>query len=150
MRRHQLQIFGALVLGIIALAYSTIAPVPSATAGPAFAPVTASPLYRFYQDSFDYHFYTADPEERNNLKKQDGWTEYQSMGYVFRQYVPGTVPLYRLTKQELGGSNHFYTIDKSEADNAAQNLGWTSEGVTCYVSQTQAAGTVPFYGFTSH
>src|SRR5436309_1355448 len=121
MKKHQLLTCGAIVLSVLALAYSTFEPTRTAAAPP---PVTASPLYSFYQAASDFHFYTADPVERANLSKVPGWKEYGSMGYVFRQQVAGTVPLYRLTKEEFGGTNHFYTIDKSEADNAVQNLGW--------------------------
>lgn len=145
MNRHKLLTCAALALCALALALTMSAPTRTAEAvSPALAPVTASPLYRFYNNSCDYHFYTADPDERANQKKQ-GWTEEQMVGYVFRQPAPGTAPLYRLHKYLGGCDSYFYTLNKSEADNAAQNLAWTFEGVACYVSPVQIAGTAPLY-----
>ena len=129
----------ALVIGVIVVCCLFSAALPSVMGA------SRSPLYRFYQAASDFHFYTADPVERANVSKMAGWKEYQQMGFVYREQVPGTVPLYRLAKSEFGGSNHFYTIDKKEADNASQNLGWTFEGIACYVSKTPVAGTLPFY-----
>lgn len=145
MKRHQLLMCGALALSIVALIYSTFAPSHTAAANPAFAPVTAVPLYRFYQHNYGFHFYTADPDERTALKTQPEWTEEQPEGYVFRQYVPGTVKLYRLAKgADNGGTQHLYTIDPAEISFYKAN-GWKDEGVACWVSPTKVAGAVPLY-----
>jgi len=66
------------------------APARTAAASPAFAPVTAVPLYRFYQPAHGFHLYTADPDERAALKELPEWVEEQQEGYVFRQQMPGT------------------------------------------------------------
>ena len=145
MKRHQLLTCAVLVLSIIALAYSICAPKLTASASAAPAPVTAVKLYRFYQPAYGYHFYTADPDERAALKAHPEWTEEQQEGYVFRQHVPGTTPLYRLVKvAENGGTQHFYTINPDEVY-SAQAGGWQSEEAVGFVSSTQVAGTVPLY-----
>ena len=146
MNRHKLLTCGALILSTLALALTMSAPTRTAeAAGPAFAPVTAVPLYRFFQYDYGFHFYTADPDERAALKGHSEWSEEQPQGYVFRQYVPGTVPLYRLTKvSPVGGTQHFYTLNPAEVD-SAKGMGWKNEGVACFVSPTQVAGTVPLY-----
>jgi len=109
-------------------------------------PFVAVPLYRFFQsDGTDhFHFYTADKDEMTALKHSPGWKYEGPIGYVFpvKAHPPKTSPLYRLAKVEFGEANHFYTMDKAEADKAI-NGGWTSEGICCYLSPTQVAGTIP-------
>jgi len=129
----------------MALVYSTFTPTHIAVAAPAPPAVTASELFTFYYGATDFYFYTADPKMRAFLKTAPGWKELPAVGYVFREQAPGTVKLYQLAKLEFGGSNHFYTIDENEANNAIQNLGWTSEGIACYVSPTPVSGTMPLY-----
>jgi hypothetical protein len=146
MKSYKPVICAALILTACALAVATFTPSHTeAAASPAFAPVTAVPLYRFYQPASDFHFYTADPAERMKIKNQPGWVEEGTVGYVFPQYVPGTVPLYRVVKSELGGTNHFYSIDPFEVDAARQKGGWALEGVACYVARDPANGTMPLY-----
>jgi hypothetical protein len=146
MKGYRPVILAAFLLTVLALASATLTPSHTeAAASPAFAPVTAVPFYRFYQPGYGYHFYTADPDERAALKGQPGWVEEQQEGYVFRQYAPGTVPLYRVVKGGVdGGVEHFYTINPAEVD-AAKPGGWKTEGVACFVSPTQIAGTMPLY-----
>jgi hypothetical protein len=130
---------------ISALACSTFAPTRTAAASPAFAPVTAVPLYRFYDRNHGFHFYTADPDERAAMKGDANWSEEQQEGYCFREQVVGTTALYRVGKGgRVGGSQHFYTIDLAQVKNAEPG-GWKNEGVTCYVSIGQVANTAPLY-----
>jgi hypothetical protein len=145
MKRHQLLTCGAFALCIIALACSTFAPTHTAAASPAFAPVTAVPLYRFYDRNHGFHFYTADPDERAVLRKDSNWSEEQQEGYCFREQVVGTTALYRVGKGgRAGGSQHFYTIDLAQVRDAEPG-GWKNEGVACYVSMGQVANTAPLY-----
>lgn len=138
MRGYKPWLFNAFVLSVGVLGSVVLLELQTVSAA------VKSPLYSFYYAAADFHFYTANPDERASLKQQPGWKEYGQMGYVFREQVPGTIPLYRLVKAEFGGANHFYTIDKKEADSAA-GMGWTFEGVCCYVSKTPVEGTVPLY-----
>lgn len=41
------------------------------------------------------------------------------------------VPFYRLYNPTV--SDHFYTTSRSEADNAVRRLGYSDEGIACYV-----------------
>lgn len=115
-------------------------PGSTALAGPVAA-LNAVPLHRFVElhGSF-YHFYTADQKEAEGLKKNAGWKYEGIIGYVFPKKVNDTVPLYRLLKSEFGGTNHFYTVDMNEANNAIQG-GWIAEGIAGYVSKDKVAGT---------
>jgi uncharacterized protein DUF5648 len=133
-----------------------------AQASPAPAPesVAAVPLYWFteakwkggdnnYHDlssQMAFHFYTINEDEKAVLQKQPQWTFNGVIGYVFPKPVPGTVPLYRLVKNEYDRVNHFMTIDKAEVDKVINgNYGWQSEGIVCYVSPKPVPGTVPLY-----
>lgn len=138
MRGHRSWLRNTVVLSVGVIGSIVLVGLQTASAA------VKSPLYSFYYAAADFHFYTANPDERASLKQQPGWKEYGQMGYVFREQVPGTIPLYRLSKMEFGGANHFYTIDKKEANSAA-GMGWTPEGVCCYVSKTPVEGTVPLY-----
>ena len=53
------------------------------------------------------------------------------------------MPLFRLFHPATGA--HFYTMNAAERDNAAQHLGYTSEGIACYLHPQQVPGTVPIY-----
>ena len=41
--------------------------------------------------------------------------------------------------------DHFFTTNLAERDNAIQNLGYVSEGLACFVSGNQTAGTLPLH-----
>jgi hypothetical protein len=45
----------------------------------------------------------------------------------------------------VGVGDHFYTTSAAERDNAIANFGYSSEGVACYVFDSQAPGTTPLY-----
>lgn len=156
MKRHQLLTCAALVLSIIALAYSTFAPARTAAASPAFTTATAVPLYRFLQPGTasktksvsGNYLYTADPNERSVLIGQ-GWIEQQQEGYVFRQQVPGTVPLFRVVSGESFNLHFDYTINPAEVDKATSE-GWKMQGPACFVSPTKVAGTAPLFRLAWH
>jgi len=42
-------------------------------------------------------------------------------------------------------SDHFYTTSVAERDNAVTNVGYTNEGIACYVFDLQAPGTKPLF-----
>ena len=132
----------------ICVAFSIL--VPSCAAAPVAqgSQPTPVPFHWFTAHNASYsgfHFYTADADEAAALKTQPGWDYQGVIGYVFWLPVPGTVPLYRLGKEEFGGTNHFYTIYKDEADRAVNSLDWTAEGIAAYVSPTQVLGTTLLY-----
>ncbi|HVQ36861.1 MAG TPA: hypothetical protein VMS31_04985 [Pyrinomonadaceae bacterium] len=141
MKRHKLLTRGALILSTLALAFTMSAPTDTSA-----KQITAVPLYHFYELQKDYfHFYTANPDEAAALKKHKGWKYVGITGYVLAQKTPTTVPLYRLVKSEFGGTNHLYTLDMNEANNAINKGGWTMDGITGYVAPKQFPGTVPLF-----
>jgi RHS repeat-associated protein len=60
---------------------------------------------------------------------------------------PTSIPLYRLYKSDAaaGTRNHFYTTSWAERVNATTKLGYTDEGVECYVSGAPSGGDQPLY-----
>jgi hypothetical protein len=108
--------------------------------------ITAVPLHHFYQLKKDFfHFYTANQDSAATTKQKAGWKYVGITGYVFPKKVAGTVELYGAVKSEFGGSNHFYTTDMKEVNNAILNLGWTADGIVGYVAKKQLEETVPLY-----
>ncbi len=104
------------------------------------------PLHHFYELQKDfYHFYTADPDEAAALKKNKGWKYVGITGYILAKKTADTVELFRLVKAQFGGTNHFYTTDMNEANEAALKHGWTAEGIAGYVAPKQIADTTPLY-----
>jgi len=120
------------------------------------------PLFRLYLMSFDntglnpgFHFYTTDSTERDGLLNHGHYRGEGIAGYVFNQLVPGTVPLYRLSKTDVfmpgkygwNATKHFYTTNKAETDKAVNSFGFKLEGIQCYVAPKDkpVPGTVALY-----
>src|SRR5579884_1251984 len=57
--------------------------------------------------------------------------------------VNHTVPLYRL--RHNGNTDHFYTTNAKERDDAVKKAGYVYEGIQCYVFSSQVSDSVPFY-----
>ncbi|KAF8064068.1 hypothetical protein FPV67DRAFT_1563158 [Lyophyllum atratum] len=53
------------------------------------------------------------------------------------------LPLLRAWRNDV--SDHFYTTDAAEMNNAVSRLGYVAEGTTGYVFSEQQPGTVPLY-----
>lgn len=95
----------------------------------------ATPVFRFWSDRFQGHFYTIDPAERDRVMRTwpDVWRYEGSRYTAFPTQVPGTVPLYRFWSESFKG--HFYTIDAAERDRVIRTWPdvWSYEGVAYYV-----------------
>lgn len=109
------------------------------------------PVYRFWSPTFNGHFYTADPAERDKIIAQWGrdWS-YEGPRYsAYTEQVPGTVPLYRFWSSAYRG--HFYTADEAEMNNVRAMWPdvWSFEGVAYYVYPPGASApdTAPVYRF---
>jgi hypothetical protein len=63
------------------------------------------------------------------------------LGWVFPEQAVGTVPLYRYLNPDNG--RHFFTTSHDEGQSAILRYGFVDEGICCFVSATQIAGTVP-------
>lgn len=149
MKRKMLLFSTTLVLSL-AVITSTKPVIPRAEAA-ILQPAEVFHTVTFYRmqspGNIHFEFLTADHKEWESLTGQQ-WYKYGHAGNVFfHQQPPGTVPLYRLVKNEYGDANHFYTVDKNEADAAVKYLGWTLEGVACFVSPTKVEGTTALYRF---
>lgn len=121
---------------------------PSAVAAPG-----AQSVYRFWSPTFQGHFYTIDPIERDKIVSTwpVDWT-YEGEKYTaYATRVDGTVPLYRFWSDKFKG--HFYTADEAEKQKVIDTwpLDWTFEGVAYYVYPVDSPveGTVPMSRFWS-
>jgi hypothetical protein len=91
------------------------------------------------------HFYTTSAAERDSAVANYGYHEEGIACYVFGSQVPGTTPLYRLTSPHAFSGDHFYTTSAAERDAAVSVHGYQDEGTACYVYNSQASNTTPFY-----
>lgn len=92
--------------------------------------VDTTPLYRFYNVRTGTHFYTANPDERDDVIARLGATyAYEGPAY-FVSGITGswTTGAFRFYNRSNGV--HFYTVDPGERDSVIANLGWlyTYEG----------------------
>jgi uncharacterized protein DUF5648 len=97
---------------------------------------TAAPTCRFFSTIFDpksSHFYTPFADECASLKAGVAW-QYEGIAFYIQLAdanglcPSGTVPLYRLYDNGMGGApNHRYTTDLT-VFNATQAAGWSFEG----------------------
>lgn len=91
-----------------------------------------APVYRFWADKLNTHFYTISDGEKDALIRDYShvWT-YE--GIVFYAYPPdrqpvGSKPVYRFWSNSLG--RHFYTMNDGEKrEKEGQSKVWTFEGV---------------------
>ncbi len=81
----------------------------------------AQTMWRLYNPNTGEHFYTADSNERNNVRAA-GWT-FEGAGWVAP--TEGD-PVYRLYNDN--GGEHHYTLDSDEQGNLL-DAGWADEGV---------------------
>jgi len=95
------------------------------------------PVYRFWSDQNQGHFYTASEEEKNyviNTYSTNIW-KYEGIGYKsFNTQETGTVPLYRFWSDQKQG--HFYTASEEEKNYVINNYPtniWRYEGIAFYV-----------------
>lgn len=113
----------------------------------------AQPVYRFWSDRFQGHFYTISAAERDKVSATwpDVWS-YEGPRYsAFSSQVPGTVPLFRFWSERF--RSHFYTTDPVERDrvNRLWPDVWADEGVAYYVypMETDEPNTVRMARFWS-
>jgi uncharacterized repeat protein (TIGR01451 family) len=114
-----------------------------------------SPVYRFWSDTLQGHFYTISTRERDKLiaSWSSVWT-YEGIAYyayASGESPAGTTAVYRFWSPTLQG--HFYTASPAERDKLIVNWSddWSYEGIAYYVYATgpQPVGTLPVYRFWS-
>jgi hypothetical protein len=100
------------------------------------------------QKNWNHHMTVSDDEMRT-MREFLHWEFEGPIGFVFDHQVAGTAPLHRLYKQEGWGDtlvdHHFFTVDQTEASRAVNALGFSDEGICCYIATTQLPGTMPLY-----
>ncbi len=115
------------------------------------APVSLSPVYRFWSPVFSGHFFTMNETEKNNIiaELSNYWTYEGIAYYAYTEQVAETLPVYRFWSPVFAG--HFYTMNEVEKNNIISGLSayWIYEGVAWYACPAQVVGTVPVYRFWS-
>jgi len=115
-----------------------------------------SPVYRFWSNSLNGHFYTISVAERDKLinRYSNVWTYEGPVYYAFAsgQEPAGTIPVYRFWSDTLGG--HFYTTSAGERDKLINKYAsiWAYEGPVYSVyadDGQQPSETLPVFRFWS-
>jgi hypothetical protein len=113
------------------------------------------PVYRFWSDVFQAHFYTMSAQERDYViaAYDDSVWKYEKVAYrAYATQAPGTVPLYRFWSDTYRG--HFYTASQSERDYIIANYPasvWKYEKIAYYVypANNSIPNTVGVFRFWS-
>lgn len=98
-----------------------------------------TPVYRFWSNQNQHHFYTANENEKNQVVANytdDEWLLEGIAYYAFQIQQPGTIPAYRFWSNQ--NRVHFYTANEAEKNSVDANYTdneWLLEGVTWYVPQ---------------
>jgi thermitase len=93
------------------------------------------PVYRFWSDSKQGHFYTADEGEKYNVINNMPEWRYEGIAYyVYQSQIFNTKPAYRFWSDSKQG--HFYTTDLNEKNYVIDNLPeWRYEGIAYYIPE---------------
>ena len=107
------------------------------------------PVYRFFNNNADGHFFTISESEKNTVIANYSWFRNEGVGfYAYSTQYAGTLPVYRFFDTISG--NHFFTMIAWEKDMVISNYPWFRyEGTGFYAYFTQQAGTLPVYRFAN-
>ena len=83
--------------------------------------------------------------QQNTQETSVHWGVLPDMALVFPKQAKGLLPLFRYYNPKT--KDHFFTTDQWEGGEAIKWLGYTTEGVCCYVAPSQLPGTAPLYRF---
>lgn len=96
-------------------------------------------MYRLYNSNSGEHFYTGNPNEKNQLSSM-GWKyEWKYEGVAWYAPQSSNTPVYRLYNKN--SSDHHYTTDQNERDTLVRS-GWKDEGIGWYSDDKKG---VPLY-----
>ncbi len=112
----------------------TLLPLPGAR-------VLLPALEQFYMTSTGFYFCTSWLEESRAVQQSGGLRLERVLGYVHRDHVAGTVPLYRLYSND----GFYYTAKAEERDEALVQQGYAYDGVVCHVFPSPGEGLIPLY-----
>ncbi|MFN2200992.1 MAG: PhoPQ-activated protein PqaA family protein [Caldilineaceae bacterium] len=93
----------------------------------------ASPVYRFWSDVYQSHFFTISEAEKDYITNNyQAWWNYEGVGwYAYMFEGSGRMPIFRFWSDIY--QSHFYTGNTGERDYIIQNYPeWTYEGVAWY------------------
>ncbi len=106
------------------------------TAFPSQQPGTL-PVYRFWSDKNQHHFFTISEDEKNHIiatYPKNVWNYEGIAYYAYPTQQPNTTPVYRFWSDQNQG--HFFTIDENEKNHIIatypKNV-WDYEGIGWYV-----------------
>jgi len=110
-------------------------------------PPNASPVYRFWSDQLEAHFYTISEEEKSIvINTMPAWRYEKVAWYSYPTQQPGTLPVYRFWNNDLQA--HFYTISEEEKEYIPVVWpSWKYEKIAWYAFPNQLPGTSPVYRF---
>ena len=118
------------------------------------AEITTSPIYRFYSQKYQAHFYTISQEEKQHIQQTyDPYTwNYEGIAYNAQKHQQQhTSPIYRFYSQQY--QKHFYTISEQEKQEIINNkypeAKFHYEGIAWYANNTPTETTTPLYRFYS-
>jgi hypothetical protein len=116
----------------------------------------AVPLYRLYNLQRGFHYYTADPVERQILVNmvpitsesfgRIGWRDEGIEGFVYLSQLTSTTAIYRLYNRDAG--THLFTESADTKNAILQQFpqSWREESRLAFAFLAQAVGTVPAGG----
>ncbi|HUP30923.1 MAG TPA: hypothetical protein VM122_12160, partial [Usitatibacter sp.] len=99
--------------------------------------VQATPYYRLYNTSNNWHHWTSDPNEYYTLVQFANWSAEGVDGYILPTTTTNATPLYRLLYPFVAGLHH-WTTDANEYNTLIGSYGWIGEGGSGFVIQTGA------------
>ncbi|GAB2026993.1 DUF6287 domain-containing protein [Lactovum odontotermitis] len=131
------KLFASLALSVFALGM----PFSASVKADEMAPVNDQvPIYRLYNKNTGEHFYTPSSNELISLQTA-GWTS-EGIGW----YAPSAGdPVYRIYNPNAKGGDHYYTMNKAEADyNVSLGWKWDNNGKPTFYSGGKIADYVAY------
>ena len=77
------------------------------------------------------HLVTSVSFEVETLLAAVATVDQGTAAYVYPEQVCGSIPLYGLFNSNI--TDHFYTTNETEREDAIANLGYADQGIACYV-----------------
>ncbi len=106
-----------------------------------------SPIYRFWSDWSQSHFYTASESERDDVRRRYP-TVWSYEGTAFYAVATGIMPVHLFYNSRTG--RYFYTIHEAEKTALASAGGeWVYAGIAFYAPIVPLSGSTPLYRFWS-
>ncbi|HEX8974735.1 MAG TPA: fibronectin type III domain-containing protein [Patescibacteria group bacterium] len=130
------------------MTYTFISPTASHTIGATFA-INASPVYRFWSNVKQHHFFTISETEKNYVIANDPSWQYQGIAwYAYVSQQPNSAPVHRFWSASKQG--HFFTISEAEKNSViATDPSWQYQGIAWYAYVSQQPNSAPVHRFWS-